>query len=276
MCSVSPVPHTDHVRPGRQRTRCALADGLLSWDLTIGAGQVAITTPMNTRPFPAAPGIPRGGAPAQLQRRGARARRLAVGGEPGGATARGAAARGAAGAHDAQRVADGCGKAPRGGSRPRRSAQAVAALTEVSAQPGEAVGRLRLSVPRDGGALRHRSGAAHVSRASPAGRGRGRRRGPLRGHRGGGLRRRRAAQRVHRARHGAACGSPSRSASWWWARPSTSRATERPKRRGSPPPRVHHVPLADHGRALRVGAGAGTQEPGACRFAAASSRTTAG
>ena len=86
--------------------------------------------------------------------------------------------------------------------------QAVAALTEVSAQPGEAVGRVRLSVPRMAVPFVIDSGAADVSRAPPAGRGGGRHRGPLRGHRGGGLRRRRAPERGHRARHGA--GAPHR------------------------------------------------------------------
>ena len=75
------------------------------------------------RPLCPAPGVPRGGAPAQLQRRRARARRLAVRGEPGGPPARGAAARGAPRPHDAQRGADG----RRAGASSRARAPALGA-----------------------------------------------------------------------------------------------------------------------------------------------------
>ena len=117
-----------------------------------------------------APGVPRRGAPAQLQQRGARARRLAVGGEPVGAAARGAAPGGAARPHDAQRVADGRGKAPRGGGRPW--ARPGAGRPRQRVGPTRRGGGSAAAVgPTDGGALRHQPGAAHLSRAPPAGGG---------------------------------------------------------------------------------------------------------
>ena len=242
-------------------------------DLTIASGRGPLRLGEHGS-LPAAPGVPRGGAPSQLQRRGARARRLAVGGEPGGAAARGAAARRAPRPHDAQRVADRRGTGGSWTAPARRWRRRLAALTEVSAQPGETVGRVRLSVPRDGGALRHRSGAAHVSRAPPAHRGRGRRRGSLRRHRGRGLRRRRAAQRGDRARHGAGAPHRRRFASSSSARPATSRATARPSA-----PRISCAtsasPSARRPRARSTrGSSSADAGTGACRFAAASSAAT--
>ena len=162
------------------------------------------------------------------------------------------------------------------GARARRSAQVLAALAEVSAQPGEAVGRVRLSVPRDGGALRHRSRCcppfARVTRGS-------RSRSSSRTASSTSWRRATTPACGSAKRSSATwcrCGSPTPFASWWWARPATSRATARPSARGPPAPRVHHLPVADHGRALRVGARARAAGTGACRCAAASSPTTAG
>jgi DNA-binding transcriptional LysR family regulator len=68
--------------------------------------------------------------------------------------------------------------------------QALAALHHASAQPGEAVGRLKLPVPRPAVPFLITPGAAGLPRTPPARGGGGRHRGALRGHRGRGVRRR--------------------------------------------------------------------------------------
>ena len=86
--------------------------------------------------------------------------------------------------------------------------QVAAALAEVSAQPGETVGRVRLSVPRAAVPFVIDPVLPKFRDTSSADRGRGRHRRPLRRHRRGGIRRRGPLERGHRARHGA--GAPDR------------------------------------------------------------------
>src|SRR6266568_5009663 len=186
----------------------------------------SMTESHEDRSLSPAPGVPRRGAPAQLQQRGTRARRLAVRGELLGAAAGGSPARGAAHPHDAQRVADGCGKAPPGDGRPW--ARPGAGCPRQRGGPARGGGGSASALgPTDGGGLRHQPGAAHLSRTPPARGGGGRHRGPLRG--GG--------------------------------RPQLSRAPRHAREAPGPlAPRVHHLPRADDGDALRLGAGAGPQD----------------